>query len=352
MINIRTQNTDIDEKFWKYGVSAFWMALCAHILFMGFFYFYNVFEMVIFNLFSISLFSILLYIIKLKKYNLILSLVYLEVTFHAVFATYYIGVTSGFYYYFFTLVIITLIVRQESIKNHMFKSILYMAVFFLFEIVFSSLTPVYLIDKDVLLVVRYLNLLGLLAFSIPFMYYLMKTDLDKSNLLYSYATKDQLTGLYNRRYVDSIVEHEFLNKNYNSLVIVLADIDFFKKINDNYGHHCGDYVLATVSKILQSCVRKEDTLSRWGGEEFLFFMPNSTTKDAKYLVKRVQDKINSLILECDDTKDIKITLTFGVAQNKEDETFSDLLARADIALYDGKLAGRDRIVISGEDAEV
>ncbi|MCW8837098.1 MAG: GGDEF domain-containing protein, partial [Thiovulaceae bacterium] len=218
--------------------------------------------------------------------------------------------------------------------------------FFVLELVFLNALPVYVIDSDTLFTIRVLNLFGLLLFSVPFMYYFIYIDLETEKQLYSYATKDQLTGLNNRRYIDSIVEYEFSKRESRPLSIVLADIDFFKKINDNYGHHCGDEVLVEVSKKLTNCIRQEDTLSRWGGEEFLFFMPGSTKEDAKILVDRIQKSIDDLSFECNDTKDIKVTLTFGIAQKEENENFDEVLARADIALYDGKKYGRDCIVIS------
>jgi diguanylate cyclase (GGDEF)-like protein len=104
--------------------------------------------------------------------------------------------------------------------------------------------------------------------------------------------------------------------------------------------------LVEVSKTLQKCIRKGDTLSRWGGEEFLFFLPSANIEDAKVLIKRVQKEVDSLYFTCGEVKGIKVTMTFGVAQRDENEKFDDILSRADIALYDGKMAGRDCVVVS------
>jgi diguanylate cyclase (GGDEF)-like protein len=302
--------------------------------------------MAIINILSVSVYIACIYLIKIKRYELILPIAYTEVTLHTLFASYYVGIDSGFYYYIFVLVIVSLIVKQKSIKVHIFKSLFFMSAFFILEMLFHYFTPIYIIDGEILFSLRFINFIALLIFSIPFMYYFISKNLETEKLLYSYATKDQLTGLYNRRYIDSIVDYEYSKRDFNSLVLVLADIDFFKKVNDNYGHHCGDKVLIEVSKKLTECIRQEDKLSRWGGEEFLFFMPNSSVEDAKILIERVRKNIDELVFKCSGRNDIKVTLTFGIAQKQINESFDKTLARADIALYDGKLSGRDCVVVS------
>ena len=352
MIKINSTAHYDKENFWKYGIISLWMALSAHIVFIYFFYINNVPEMDIFNDLSILIFIFCIYLVKRKYYKLATIIVYIEVILHAILSTYYVGIESGFYYYIFVLVIVSLLVKQESTKAHIIKSILFMAAFFFMEIAFSNIDPIYVIDVDTLLITRVLNIFGLLMFSIPFMYYYISKDIETSKQMYSFATIDQLTNLYNRRYMDSIVEYEFSKRDFTPLVLVLADIDFFKKINDTYGHHCGDEVLVEISKTLQNTIRHEDTISRWGGEEFLFFMPEASIENAKTLIARVQKNVADLSFTCDGVEDIKVTLTFVIAKREKGEEFDSALARADIALYDGKLAGRDCVVISGDNENV
>jgi len=346
MINLNSTFTNNDEKFWKYGIVALWMAFFAHFLIMLFFYLHHVPEMVTFNFVSLFVFGLCIYAVSVKKYTYVMDFVHLEVVAHAILSTYFIGLESGFYYYVFILVISSLIVKQNTVKYHIVKSILFMGSFFFIEILFANLVPVYAVDPNTLLMARVLNIFGLLIFSIPFMYYYISSDLEVSKQMYSYATKDQLTGLNNRRYMDSIVEYEYSKRDFDSLVVVLADIDFFKKINDTYGHHCGDEVLVKVSRTLEKCIRQEDTLARWGGEEFLFFMPGADIENAQVLLQRVRKSIAELSFTCNGVKEIKIALTYGVAQKEKDEDFGSILARADIALYDGKQKGRDCVMIS------
>jgi len=348
MIKLSSTSDNDNERFWKYSVIGLWMALSAHILFIYFFYMHDVPEMDIVNNLSILIFTFCIYLVKIKRYELITNIVYIEVILHAIFSTYYVGIDSGFYYYIFVLVIVSLIVKKSSTKVHIVRSLLFMAAFFFMEIIFFNIEPVYIIDADTLLIVRILNIFGLLIFSIPFMYYHISKDFETSKQLYSYATVDQLTGLYNRRYIDSIMEYEFSKRDSNPMVLVLADIDFFKKINDTYGHHCGDEVLVEVAKKLQETVRDEDTISRWGGEEFLFFMPEASIDNAEVLIQRIQKNIQTLSFTCDGVEDIKVTLTFGIAKREEGEVFDDILARADTALYEGKQQGRNCVVVSNK----
>ncbi|MCW8838559.1 MAG: hypothetical protein OQK11_07655, partial [Thiovulaceae bacterium] len=168
MKNLNTLSIDKTEKFWKYGVFGLWMALLAHAMFSVFFYIYGVYEMAVFNIFSILAFAICIYLAKVKKYGNILNISYIEVTLHTVLATYFVGINSGFYYYLFVLVIVSLIVKQKSINAHIVKSLLYVGMFFVLELVFLNALPVYVIDSETLFTIRVLNLFGLLLFSVPF----------------------------------------------------------------------------------------------------------------------------------------------------------------------------------------
>lgn len=120
------------------------------------------------------------------------------------------------------------------------------------------------------------------------------------------------------------------------------DIDFFKSVNDNFGHQIGDDVLKESAKILSSCIRTSDTLGRWGGEEFLIICPNSKQEDAIKLANRINIAIKQHTFS---TYPKKVTMSLGVASYcsifKKAE---DIVASADIALYKAKQAGRDRVV--------
>jgi diguanylate cyclase (GGDEF)-like protein len=156
---------------------------------------------------------------------------------------------------------------------------------------------------------------------------------------------DPLTGLSNRRHIMEELEKVVASyKRYkNVFSLIIADIDFFKKVNDTYGHDCGDYVLQQVSKIFKQCLRKQDTLSRWGGEEFLLLIPHTDANGAIKLAERMRLLIDKNILSyCG--HDFSITVTFGVSSYIKDEKFDETIKRADSALYSGKESGRNCVV--------
>ncbi|MDX4061486.1 diguanylate cyclase [Aliarcobacter skirrowii] len=167
---------------------------------------------------------------------------------------------------------------------------------------------------------------------------------EKNEELERLSNTDKLTGLYNRAKLDSVLNTEFEKAiRYNDIFsVIIMDIDFFKSVNDNFGHQIGDDVLKESAKILSSCIRTSDTLGRWGGEEFLIICPNSKQEDAIKLANRINIAIKQHTFS---TYPKKVTMSLGVASYcsifKKAE---DIVASADIALYKAKQTGRDRVV--------
>ncbi|MGH4121869.1 MAG: GGDEF domain-containing protein [Clostridium sp.] len=157
---------------------------------------------------------------------------------------------------------------------------------------------------------------------------------------------DSLTGLYNRRYIMEKLELEFIKykKTKKNFSLIIADIDFFKKINDNHGHDCGDCVLRMISQNLHNIVREHDSVCRWGGEEFLILLPETKIEGANMLADRIRKIIGSQPMEYDGTK-VSITMTFGVTVSESHETINDMIKKADRALYEGKNSGRNCVII-------
>ncbi|OBR94155.1 MULTISPECIES: GGDEF domain-containing protein [Clostridium] len=172
----------------------------------------------------------------------------------------------------------------------------------------------------------------------------MQCNLEKLELI---SKTDSLTGLYNRRYIMEKLENEFINykKSKNKFSLILADIDYFKKINDSFGHDCGDQVLKAVAQNLHNAVRERGFVSRWGGEEFLILLPETEIHDAHILANKIRETIEKEIIEYNGIQ-LSITLTFGVTVNEDYETIGDTIKKADDALYTGKGEGRNCVVLS------
>ncbi|NLK03267.1 MAG: diguanylate cyclase [Clostridiales bacterium] len=167
------------------------------------------------------------------------------------------------------------------------------------------------------------------------------------NQLKIVAKTDPLTGLINRREIMERIEHEMARyeRSNISFTLIIGDIDYFKKVNDTYGHECGDKVLASFSKIFKNNTRKQDSISRWGGEEFLLLLPD-TNQDQGYLLA---EKLRTIIERTGFYKDsvkIQLTITFGVSTIRAGQTVNELISEADEALYEGKRRGRNCVVVA------
>lgn len=173
-----------------------------------------------------------------------------------------------------------------------------------------------------------------------------KAALEEMNRkLYEKATKDALTKLFNRRKMTDLIEYEYDRAQRNTLPfsIIITDIDHFKKVNDTYGHDCGDVVLEEISRALMSMIRKQDQVGRWGGEEFLLLLPETDTEGALTLAEKMRSKIEKSTYCCGKTE-LKITMTFGISSFTDEKTDKTVIKEADLALYDGKNNGRNRCV--------
>lgn len=167
----------------------------------------------------------------------------------------------------------------------------------------------------------------------------------KTNELEAISKTDVLTGIYNRRYIMSKIEEEAAGYKdvKRTFSIVIIDIDYFKSINDKYGHNCGDHILVKLSKILKANIRKQDVLSRWGGEEFLMLLPDTNEEEAVLICEFIREKIEGSNFNYE-KKRIKLTVTFGVSEYNENLGVDSTINDADKALYEGKNKGRNCVV--------
>ncbi len=165
--------------------------------------------------------------------------------------------------------------------------------------------------------------------------------------IYRMATIDSGTELFNRKYLLETLDAEFMfSRAYGRpLSLIYCDLDFFKKVNDMYGHDCGDYVLRESARIAKSCVRKEDVLGRYGGEEFVAVLPNTDSSAAVEMAERIRKAVEAYPFACNG-KQLKQTISIGVSENQPGfGAYKDILDDADRKLYQSKNAGRNRITV-------
>lgn len=158
---------------------------------------------------------------------------------------------------------------------------------------------------------------------------------------------DPLTGLPNRRRVEEQLSAAVSLAVRSGVVVAVAmvDIDLFKKVNDEHGHAAGDAVLRQVSARLAAGMRCEDTLGRWGGEEFLGVLPRTTAADAAFLAERLRRTVESIRCSLPGGAEIAVTVSVGCAASAVDSA-DGLVKRADVALYEAKDRGRNRVAVA------
>ncbi len=163
---------------------------------------------------------------------------------------------------------------------------------------------------------------------------------DANQTIARLARTDPLTGLANRRTLDETFQREIAraHRHGQCLSVIMADLDRFKSINDQYGHVAGDQVLAGAASIFKTQVRPFDLAVRYGGEEFILLLPGPSTAHAVGIAERIRTQVAQMIVPASPSP---ITISMGVATWRTGETLDQLVVRADAALYDAKRAGRD-----------
>lgn len=162
------------------------------------------------------------------------------------------------------------------------------------------------------------------------------------------ARTDMLTKLPNRRDFLEKLERSLASatRHHRSLVLAMADIDDFKAVNDRYGHYAGDMVLEQVSALMRDAVRTDDYIARWGGEEFILLFSDTDLEGGRIIAEKIRRLAAERSWEFEG-QPISVTFSIGVCASDGSGDMNDLLRRADEALYEGKTAGRNTVVVKG-----
>ncbi len=183
------------------------------------------------------------------------------------------------------------------------------------------------------------------------------TTINRANVyaeILKHATLDALTGFYNRRQLEERIKQEVSNakRQHAPLCGIMTDIDFFKGVNDTYGHAVGDLVLKTIAKVIRGQLREYDIAGRYGGEEFSILLPFTKIEEARMVAERLRKSIEEKVIDISkvnpesEVKEISVTLSLGIYEMKEDDNDEDLLKKADKALYEAKNTGRNKVVVA------
>ncbi len=153
---------------------------------------------------------------------------------------------------------------------------------------------------------------------------------------------DTLTGLYNRRYLEHKIRH--MDHLQDEFAITMVDIDFFKKVNDTYGHDAGDEVLVKVAACLMEAATEDNLAVRWGGEEFILFFPNTKCEQAYTTVENLRKQVENMVILAGE-REIHVTITSGIAEGFPGSNYEAVIKSADDKLYIGKQKGRNQVVV-------
>lgn len=172
----------------------------------------------------------------------------------------------------------------------------------------------------------------------------LKKTLELKHKYQKLANFDPLTNLSNRRVAYDILKQEQsrLNRNKEMLSILISDVDKFKRVNDQYGHNAGDAVLVELAKLFNEHVREQDCVARWGGEEFLFILPQTSAKNAAIIAEKIRSKVEKHVINYREDS-IQITVSVGIAQFEAGSNIDDVINQADKYLYQAKESGRNQI---------
>jgi len=185
------------------------------------------------------------------------------------------------------------------------------------------------------------------------------TTINRANVyaeILKHATLDALTGFYNRRQLEERIKQEVSNAKRQKAPLcgIMTDIDFFKGVNDTYGHAVGDLVLKTIAKVIRGQLREYDIAGRYGGEEFSILLPFTKIEEAQMVAERLRKTIESKVIDISkvnpesEVKEIGVTLSLGIYEMKENDDDEDLLRKADKALYEAKNTGRNKVVVQND----
>lgn len=331
--------------FWRLMTQVTWIAGLIHLGFIGLFWLVQAWFMVWVNVGSVLLFATSWVLLR-RHVNLpAIVLIVAEILAHAALAVRALGWDSGFHYY---LVLVLPIATVSPIRLRGVKAALLLgcgALYLALDALMRMVDPLHALPPGVLSALRYANMVATLATLcyLASLYVRMMRATERQ--LLTLATTDPLTRLYNRRRIGEIIDYEVARARRvpHPLTFILCDIDHFKSVNDQHGHACGDQVLVAASEALRGCLREQDSVARWGGEEFLIVLPNTDVEGALLVAERARAALQAMPAP-PSAPQLVLTMTFGVAAHRMGDRVEATVARADAALYRGKADGRNRVV--------
>lgn len=321
------------------------VALVAHALFLAIFAAVGAGWMADFNVASVAVYAGCLALIRRGHYTTPLALATIEVVLHAWLAVSAVGHASGFQYYVFVLAPVAFIHPRWPLP---FK-VLYISGAGLAYVLLDDWARQHaaqlLLGSGTLTLLHAVNTFGSFGMLAYIVYYYSEAVAEVEVELEHQAGTDPLTGMWNRRRLQEAAERELASHRRadRAMALVICDLDDFKQVNDRLGHDCGDAVLQQTATRLRQALRAQDYVARWGGEEFLMLLPETTEQGAVEVAEKLRAAVASAPFRCAD-QELPLTITAGLSALRSEDSLERAIARADEALLAGKRAGKNRVV--------
>jgi diguanylate cyclase (GGDEF)-like protein len=330
------------------------VGLAGHFLFIFLFFWLGVNQMAWLNIGSCAIFLVCFWLNRRGTPHLALLLGAFEVSAHAVLAVVFIGWESGFHYYIIGLTPLIFYSQSWGLSTKLLLTSLLCGLYTALYFYILVSLPLVACDPTRLRLIGMVNIITLfIVFSaLAYYYRLAATNaeiaLTQANLkLKLQAHNDALTNLANRHdlteRIEALVTAYLVDP--DPFCVILTDIDNFKMFNDTYGHNAGDLILVRVADALRGCMREHDQVGRWGGEEFLALLPGTRTDGAQLVAERMRQKVAAMLIPIG-TTEANITMTFGIAEYNNDTDSAGCINRADQAMYQGKISGKNCVKVA------
>lgn len=329
---------------------------CVHLLLMFIFLALHVKPLFLFNILSVSTYLYAARWVRRENYLTVYYITYFEIILHSFVATLCIGWQFGFAQYIMAVIPVsyhicyTLNTKRHKLAIATLNAVAGAILFLVCKSLSYFREPFYIIDSPTIEFSLYtFNSICTFAFLISFSLihiYEMEWTYAKlrhqNTILEQLANTDPLTGLYNRRSMQIIMEKAL--QSHLSFALIMCDIDDFKKINDTHGHDFGDVALHDIAQIAVEQVGEHGYVCRWGGEELLILIINSTTEQVYKIAERIRSHVANHIFELGDHW-IHCSLTLGIAIYKKGMSIEETITQADNNLYIGKRSGKNKVVM-------
>lgn len=318
-----------------------------HCLMLWLFWHYSVWPMFVFNIFSVILYLFMPLLIIRGQYSAFVQITHLEVVAHMTLAVFFVGWDSGFQVAMMGFNIFLAYAEYTSTSLNIKKvhslalCLISMFMYIGIAVIDHHHTPQYLMPAEAAYRLKLMWSVMVFVITIFFLQLFAYMAYEMQRQLSEEALHDKLTGIHNRLYMSDRLDS--IDKSSGSWLSI-ADIDDFKRVNDVYGHNCGDYVLKTVASILQT-LEPEAEVCRWGGEEFLIAgRTDSGADDAFRCLDDIRRRIEDHSFEYEG-KVLHMTVTIGAAYAQPDESSEEWVNRADMKLYEGKNSGKNKVIL-------